>query len=272
MLDSSFNPPSRAHAWIAQNAVLSDSGGGGGKSEPETRWEGKRLLLLLATQNADKAAKPAGFEDRLVMMVLMAKDIFSRLLEAEESMLKESKSAGAGDERKASLGMFAVDVGVTKDPFFADKASAIDESEAYGEKERFEQVHLTGFDTLTRIFDKKYYGEQGLSVLQDFLTRGRIRAALRPGGSWGEMEEQREWVETARRGEKEADGFRREWAERIVLVESEDEVLEGVSSTKVREGAQKGDRELIDDLVGREVMDWIKERRLYLDEDNDVKG
>ena len=43
VLDSSFNPPTRAHLKIATSAVRQDKG-----AEP------KRLILLLATQNADK--------------------------------------------------------------------------------------------------------------------------------------------------------------------------------------------------------------------------
>ncbi|UKZ81926.1 hypothetical protein TrVFT333_009703 [Trichoderma virens FT-333] len=60
VLDSSFNPPTRAHAEMARSAL---------------RWassslssEGTRLMLLLAVNNADKAPKPASFPVRLGMM------------------------------------------------------------------------------------------------------------------------------------------------------------------------------------------------------------
>jgi len=62
VLDSSFNPPSRAHMQLARSALEEDGGEGS-----------KRLLLLLATVNADKKPKPAVFEDRLVMMCIMGK-------------------------------------------------------------------------------------------------------------------------------------------------------------------------------------------------------
>jgi len=46
VLDSSFNPPTRAHLKIAVTALRDDRG-----EAP------KRLLLLLATQNADKGQR-----------------------------------------------------------------------------------------------------------------------------------------------------------------------------------------------------------------------
>src|SRR5277367_460709 len=64
VLDSSFNPPTLAHLRIATSALSQDHG-------PAP----KRLLLLLATQNADKAPKPASFEQRLVLMTIFANDL-----------------------------------------------------------------------------------------------------------------------------------------------------------------------------------------------------
>ena len=74
----------------------------------------KHLLLLLATQNADKAPKPASFEHRLVMMTMIA-----------EHLVDDLKSHS--DE----LRNVAVDVGVTKCPYFLDKANVITESNVY---------------------------------------------------------------------------------------------------------------------------------------------
>src|SRR3954454_17881416 len=61
VLDSSFNPPSRMHMQIATSALQHDQG---------AKLHG--LLLLFVTQNADKAPKPAFFEDRLVIITLFA--------------------------------------------------------------------------------------------------------------------------------------------------------------------------------------------------------
>ena len=49
VLDSSFNPPTRAHAEMARAAM------------GDVKGDAKRLVLLLAVNNADKAAQPASF-------------------------------------------------------------------------------------------------------------------------------------------------------------------------------------------------------------------
>jgi nicotinamide-nucleotide adenylyltransferase len=58
VLDSSFNPPTTAHAHLASSAV---------QAAP-----GSRLMLLLAVNNADKAPVPAAFPVRLAMMEAFA--------------------------------------------------------------------------------------------------------------------------------------------------------------------------------------------------------
>ncbi|CAG8907599.1 unnamed protein product [Penicillium salamii] len=119
VLDSSFNPP-----------------------PPRPR-----LLLLLATQNADKPSKPASFEDRLAMMELFAHDLRARLA--------ESPAYAASGLTHAIETLPLVDIGVTRNPYFVDKATAIETSDSY--PVALEQVHLTGYDTLIRIFNSKYY-------------------------------------------------------------------------------------------------------------------
>lgn len=261
VFDSSFNPPSRAHRWIAKDAILNAVKQ---RKSADSPWEGIRLLLLLATQNADKPSKPAAFEDRLVMMQMMARELYCELLDAHKEALASSSHDGSGHH--LGLGFFMIDVGVTKQPYFVDKATAIDESDVYGDKQRFEQIHLTGFDTLTRIFDKKYYGEQGFSVLEPFLSKGKVRAVLRPGDAWGGVRDQKKYVEAMRTGEREDEGLKSEWGERVELVEGDDEVA-GVSSTRVRDGVKSKDWSLVEDLVGKDVGQWIRERKLYTEED-----
>ena len=166
-----------------------------------------------------------------------------------------------------------IDIGVTKKPYFIDKASSIDQSQVYGEAGTVQQVHLTGFDTLTRIFDKKYYGEEeGLGVLRPFLERHRVRAVFRgedKEGGWGSRGEQREWLEGMRRGEME--GGEAWWAERVELVEG-GEVMEGVSSTRARRRAGEGDWEGLRALVGGEEATYIREKGLYQEGDTEAKG
>ncbi|KAG6123967.1 hypothetical protein E4U28_001907, partial [Claviceps purpurea] len=186
VLDSSFNPPTRAHAQMALSAM-------------RTAGPGARLLLLLAVHNADKKEfAPSALASRLGMMEAFAR----QLLQQQQQQGREGGSkeqGGGGDE---SLG--EVDVAVTKMPFFGDKARSIAEMGGYAGLggEGPEQVYLCGFDTLVRIFDEKYYGG-GVSVeelaegtpmqraLRPFFGMAKLRVTMRPDDEWGSAEEQR---------------------------------------------------------------------------------
>ena len=240
VLDSSFNPPTRAHFRLCTSALLNDRS----QSGP------KRLLLLLATQNADKAPKPAAFEHRLAMMSIFAEEMANEM---------------AADGNAESV---LVDVGVTKKARFVDKARAIEECEAYAISggETVEQVHLTGFDTLIRLLDTKYYPpDYTLAPLEGLFEKHRVRVTRRTGDAWGESEEQDEYMTKLRSGEMEDQGGRKEWAERIELVEGRKEGEEIISSTKVREASRNGDEVALMKLVTKGVGRWILDSDLYID-------
>lgn len=244
VLDSSFNPPTRAHLRICTSALLHD----GSKAEP------KRLLLLLATQNADKAPKPAAFEQRLAMMSIFA-----------EEMVKEMRADGGREG-------VVVDVGVTKKARFVDKARVIEECGDYssiddeGGKKPVEQVHLTGFDTLVRLLDIKYYPpDHTLAPLEELFEKHRVRVTRRTGDAWGGRDEQDEYMTKLQRGELEGKDGKREWAGRIELVEGRKEGEEIVSSTKVRESSARRDELALLKLVTEGVGRWILDEKLYVD-------
>lgn len=219
VLDSSFNPPTRAHLRIATSALR------------ETLDPGSRLLLLLATQNADKPSKPASFEDRLAMMELFAHDLRSHL-------------AASSPEGSGSTGdLPAVDICVTKKPYFVDKATAIETSGVYSSM--LEQVHLTGYDTLIRIFNTKYYPpEHTLQPLASLFSKHRLRVTMRPGDEWGINEDQEEFLRALARGDREAEGGSREWAKKIQLVEGRKPTEPPVSSTRAREAIESAIEDL----------------------------
>ena len=246
VLDSSFNPPTRAHLRIATSAILNDEKA---KEEPV-----KRLLLLLATQNADKAPKPASFEQRLTMMSIFAEDLV-------QSVRKQSS-----DERKGPKTL-VVDVGVIKTPLYLDKALVIDESGQYGEESAGpEQVHLTGYDSLIRLLDTKYYPDHTLQALEPLFSKHRIRATRRVGDKWGGREEQDAYLQALADGDRESEGASKVWASRIDLVDGISEGEETVSSTKVRAAATSRDIEALGKLVTDGVRDWVFNQELYLDE------
>ncbi|KNG82824.1 cytidylyltransferase [Aspergillus nomiae NRRL 13137] len=235
VLDSSFNPPTLAHRRIASTALL------------ENASKAPRLLLLLATQNADKPSKPALFEDRLVMMELFARDLLAYLQPhfstPENGSLPE------------------IDIGLTKKPYFVDKAAEIDTAGVYPES--LEQVHLTGYDTLIRIFNPKYYPpEHTLQPLGPFLTRHRLRVTMRPGSEWGDAEEQRQFLLNMAQGGMEKEGGKPEWAQRIQLVEGRQPDQRPVSSTLAREAIRSNPQDL-GGLVPDNVREFILSQQPY---------
>jgi nicotinamide-nucleotide adenylyltransferase len=241
VLDSSFNPPTRAHLRIATSALTKDQG-----SLP------KRLLLLLATQNADKAPKPASFEHRLTLMSIFAED------------LRQAMRSSLSDEERDKT-QPAVDIGVTKHPYFVDKAKAISESGLYPATTT--QVHLTGFDTLIRILDPKYYPpSHTLAPLEPFLSQHRLRVTFRTDADWGDQEAQKAYLSALAKGEREAEGGKREWAEMVELVDGRLGDEEVISSTRVREAAKSGDRETLMKLVTNGVASWVLQEKLYIDD------
>lgn len=134
-----------------------------------------------------------------------------------EEMVKE---LAAEDGREGVV----VDVGVTKKARFVDKARVIEECGDYssiddqGGKKPIEQVHLTGFDTLVRLLDIKYYPpDHTLAPLEGLFEKHQVRVTRRTGDAWGGREEQDEFMKKLQRGQMEGQGGKREWAERIQL-------------------------------------------------------
>jgi nicotinamide-nucleotide adenylyltransferase len=247
VLDSSFNPPTLAHLRIATSALSQDHG-------PAP----KRLLLLLATKNADKAPKPASFEQRLTLMTIFANDLRKAYIPTTSGRSRSSSANEAVEDQPA------IDIGVTKHPIFVDKASAISASGFY--PPNITQVHLTGFDTLIRILNPKYYPPtHTLAPLEPFLSKHRLRVTYRTDDNWGGKAEQEAYLKALADGDREAEGGRREWAERIELVEGRREGEEAVSSTRVREAVKSGDRDMLHKLVSNGVADWVLREGLYAD-------
>ncbi|CEL02668.1 Putative Cytidylyltransferase family protein (AFU_orthologue; AFUA_4G07310) [Aspergillus calidoustus] len=229
VLDSSFNPPTFAHRRIACSAILENPG------------KPARLLLLLATQNADKPSKPASFEDRLIMMQLFAQDLLAFL---------RSEIPAANQES-----IPVIDIGVTKKPYFVDKAAEIESAGIY--PQGLEQVHLIGYDTLIRIFNPKYYPpEHTLQPLEPFLSKHRLRVTMRPDSEWGSRAEQEAYLANIARGGRESEGAKPEWAQRIRLVEGKKPEEKSVSSTRAREAIRTKSQDL-EWLVPRDVQDFI---------------
>lgn len=167
-----------------------------------------------------------------------------------------------------------IDVGLTTEPYFNVKSQAIEESGYYHEKDGNGKavgggpthVHLIGYDTLIRLFDTKYYPpEQSLAVLGPFLEKHRLRVHLRLG-EWGEKEKQDEWIkglgagEGGKKGFLEEKGGKKEWAERMEIVEPREGEI--VSSSRVREEAKRSGE--LGGLVTESIFNYIEDEKLYL--------
>ncbi|KAI6352254.1 hypothetical protein MCOR25_009476 [Pyricularia grisea] len=261
VLDASFNPPTTAHMQMATSAV---------RSAGDRRHT--RLLLLLAVNNADKAPKPASFEQRLAMMNALAQEVYEEL-SGDDDELDVGASGGEEDDGYR----FGIDLALTTLPYFHDKSAALAavEETAFDPppagRHPVEQVFLIGYDTLIRLFNPKYYSrtENGEVVngireaLSPLFGRARARLTLRADADWGDREEQLAYLEAVTHGDAlEQAGGLKQWASRIDVAESGG--APGlVSSTSAREAATRGDWVRLRELVPPRVAAWVQDERLY---------
>ncbi|KAG9677280.1 Nucleotidylyl transferase, partial [Aureobasidium melanogenum] len=249
ILDSSFNPPSKAHLALAKSALHASS--------TKQHQSPYRLLLLFSTHNADKAPSAASFPQRLALMTIFAEDL-----------LKDLQSAA----NHKDYVLPTVDIALTTAPYYTDKSLAISKegSEHYPDSPK--HVHLLGFDTITRFFAAKYYPNFSppLSALNPYFDAGhRLRVTLRPSDEYGTVESQQEFVNSLARGDMESDGGKREWASQIEVVHAEEGV--GVSSTRVRKAAKQQDWNEVQQLCTRGVGKAVMEDTIYESDDRGAK-
>ncbi|KAL1853573.1 hypothetical protein Daus18300_011777 [Diaporthe australafricana] len=295
VLDSSFNPPTFAHMQMATSAlqdlrtqqgiVAALKGGTAGQGDSGT--DDVRLLLLLAVNNADKAPKPAAFEERLLMMGEFAGDV-QRAWRKVAGQTQSQEGVAFAPEDEATL---PVDIGLTTHPYFHDKSAAIAASPEYDDsspqtdnedKPHTNQIFLAGYDTLIRIFTPKYYEspvpEAAVdppqpdktpmqTALDPFFARAQLRVTMRTDDDWGGREDQLGYAERMMHGKELEDvGGRREWARRVELIEGISAGTEKgvVSSTLARQAVKAKDwdrlRELVPsgvaNLIEKEVVTW----------------
>lgn len=264
ILDSSFNPPSVAHFGLAKSAI---------RRPGATDAPPYRLLLLFSTHNADKAPSPASFAQRLALMTIFAEDL-SQALKSEA--MTDEKSSGASDDKPAAV---SIDIGLTKEPYYTDKSAAIMQSSPPAYPSSPTHVHLTGYDTLIRFCNPKYYTDRDppLSALSPFFESGhKLRVTQRPfdpndasSKEFGTVEEQSSYLQNLREGTLEQEGFKRAWADQVDMVEAADGV--GVSSTRVRRAAKEQDWASVGQLCTAGVAEWVKSQHLYAEDDSGKK-
>lgn len=246
ILDSSYNPPQKAHLTLVKSA-LDDTN----LRKHESPY---RLLLLFSTHNADKAPSAASFPERLGLMTIFAEDLLKDL----------SKTAGQE--------IPVVDIGVTTAPYYTDKSVAISKeaSDIYPDKPT--HVHLLGFDTITRIFAAKYYPKFNppFSALNPYFDNGhKLRVTLRPSDEYGTVETQKAFIAKLGNGEMESDGGKKEWAAQIETIQAVEGA--GVSSTRVRKAAKEQDWEEVQKLCTDGVARAVQDEGVYKTDDRGSK-
>ncbi|KIW05373.1 uncharacterized protein PV09_03889 [Verruconis gallopava] len=245
ILDSSYNPPSRAHVALASATISTSS-----EARPY------RLLLLFSTHNADKAPSPASFTQRLAMMILSAEDL---------------QMASPTDMR------VPIDIGLTTAPYYTDKSRAIMTQEPVAYPSQPTHVHLLGYDTLIRFLAPKYYKgyDPPLSALAPFFDVGhKLLVLLRPDSSSDNavtsepIEAQRAFIEKLAEGSLAGEGMQPAWAHQIGLLEGPavNEAV-GISSSAIRKAVREHDWTSVERMCTPGVVEWIKDQKLYSSDD-----
>lgn len=246
ILDSSYNPPQKAHLTLIKSALHETN-----LKHHESPY---RLLLLFSTHNADKAPSAASFPERLSLMTIFAEDLLKDL----------SKTKGQE--------VPVVDIGVTTAPYYTDKSVAItnEATDIYPDKPT--HVHILGFDTITRIFAAKYYPkfDPPFSALNPYFDNGhKLRVTLRPSDEYGTVESQKVFIAKLGSGEMESDGGKKEWAAQIETIEAGEGV--GVSSTRVRKAAKERDWEEVQKLCTDGISRAVRDGDVYKTDDRGSK-
>ncbi|KAG0201278.1 hypothetical protein BGX33_010423 [Mortierella sp. NVP41] len=161
VLDSSFNPPTKAHYQLLKAAA---------------RVGCDAVLLLLATNNVDKGQTGASAVERLEMMEAVAMDSIRN--EKEDSALRHMA------------------VGLTIHARFMDKAQPILD---HYPPNTVQLSWIMGHDTMTRLFDPKYYNDVHADMAP-FFEKCDVICSSRPG--YGTRDDMMRFVEASGHGKK----------------------------------------------------------------------
>lgn len=200
VFSGSFNPPTIAHVRLCQQA--------------QTALGLDEVLLLLAVVNVDKPLFGFPLEERLAMMVAIAKE-------------RSDWSVALCSHGR-----------------FVEKADAVVKAYPDGTGIWF----LVGYDTLVRIFERRFYTDMDMyQALQRLFAPARLAVMPRADADEAAVRQFLGRLDVA------------PFSDRIVLLPT-DPSTRWVSSTLVREKLERG--EPIDDLVPEPVAKLLQNKRL----------
>jgi nicotinamide-nucleotide adenylyltransferase len=248
VLDSSFNPPTRAHLALASLPPHDIA---------STRRDFDARLLLLSVRNADKGLQStdATYAQRLEMMIRLAEDV---------------GRSSRGDTTHSNVAVAIID-----EPTFVGKAhilgdflrqriSSIQSSTAVSTEAPEnasicspELTFIVGMDTLERILAPRYYPSslQMRNCLKGFMATSRLICSRRTIPGQSNHEEKEEEVLSLARDYLDM--------ERLEVVDLEAE-LQTYSSSEVRRRIGDGDTLIWKTMVTSNVAEFITNRGLYL--------
>ncbi|KAH9831563.1 Nucleotidylyl transferase [Rhodofomes roseus] len=282
VLDSSFNPPSRAHLALANapRPAFSDE-------DPSDGGDYDAKLLLLSVRNADKQLAPgdAAHTQRLAMMILLARAV---LRVPSAAVLLPSSDGAPGGPAAPGVPHDNVAVAIIDEPTFVGKSSVLlsylrhrlsappaslsapphpestpisqpPVAPASPDVPRPQLTFLVGTDTLERLFAPRYYPSPVAmqTALRRFLSAhpagddARVVCARRALAS-PEADPEEDKLKAAIR-EIAEEG-------RVLLVDIPEE-LRAVSSTAIRRDVRSGDAWRA--MVSPAVAEYVVEHDLY---------
>ncbi|KAI0342735.1 Nucleotidylyl transferase [Trametopsis cervina] len=249
VLDSSFNPPTRAHLALAS---LPPSPASSGISQ-----DFDARLLLLSVRNADKGLKStdASYAQRLEMMIRLANDVVPSAQDANESnvavaIIDEPTFVGKARVLSSFLRHRLATLPATSD--------ALPSTPGSRPTEDVELAFLVGMDTLERILATRYYPSQSdmRDYLKQFMTTSRLICSRRimPGQLRDAQVQKEEDILVAARDYLDV--------QRLEIVDIGEEI-ESYSSSEVRKRVEEGDEQLWTKMVTPSVAEYITAEHLY---------
>lgn len=208
------------------------------------------------------------------MMIIFAEDLQWQLQQSHSSTQPKTSEASSTTPDTQKMDEISIDIALTTAPYYTDKSLAITNAEPPPYPSSPAQIHLLGYDTLTRFLAPKYYTTYTppLSALSPYFDAGhKLLVLLRPenssagNSSSGDSEEQqRHYITTLAHDNLKKEGFKKEWAKQIAILSGSDiSKATGISSTLIRKAVKNGEWDKVGDMCTEGVAAWIREEGLY---------